>query len=435
MSQNTVKELFSFIEQSPTCFHAVDTMEKALKKEGYEQLYEGEKWQLMSGGKYYVIRGGASLIAFRMPSKEAVGFQIMSSHSDSPMFKIKQNPEIDVEGHYVKLNVEKYGGLINGAWFDRPLSIAGRLVVKTETGVKSVLLDAKRDLCMIPNLAIHLDHDRNKGYTYENQKDMLPIYAEKGKTGDFLKDMAGYAKVSDSDVLDYDLFVYNNMAGSIWGANEEFLSAPRLDDLECAFASLQAFLRAAEGESIPMHCVFDNEEVGSRSMRGAASTFMVNVIQRICQSLSSDATLCQRMLANSFMISADNAHALHPNYVQKYCPTNHVFMNEGIVIKYSANQKYTTDGISASVFKRLCEITDVPCQMFVNHADVAGGSTLGNISQSQVSLPTVDIGLAQLAMHSPYETAGIRDIDYLIRVAKHFYEHSIIAAEGEYLIK
>lgn len=432
----TAGQLFSFIQASPSPFHAVANMKRELDAHGYAQLLEGEEWRLEEEGKYYVIRNGSALIAFRIPKRDFSGFQIMASHSDSPSFKIKENPEMDVEGHYVKLNVEKYGGMLCAPWFDRPLSVAGRVIVKDGSRLVTRLVNIDRDLCMIPNLAIHMNREANEGYKYNVQKDMLPLYGCGGSGGMFMEDIARAAGVAQEDMIGSDLFLYNRMEGSIWGAQEEFISIGRLDDLQCAFASLQAFLEADGGESIPVHCVYDNEEVGSGTKQGAGSTFLLDTLLRINEGLGRSPGQYRQALASSFMLSADNAHGVHPNYPEKACPTNRPYLNEGIVIKYSANQKYTTDGMAAAVFTQICERAGVPVQKFLNRSDILGGSTLGNISGTQVALNSVDIGLAQLAMHSPYETGGIKDTDYLIAAAKEFFRASVVEiGSGEYRVK
>lgn len=432
----TAGQLFSFIQASPSPFHAVANMKRELDAHGYAQLLEGEEWRLEEEGKYYVIRNGSALIAFRIPKRDFSGFQIMASHSDSPSFKIKENPEMDVEGHYVKLNVEKYGGMLCAPWFDRPLSVAGRVIVRDGSRLVTRLVNIDRDLCMIPNLAIHMNREANEGYKYNVQKDMLPLYGGGGSGGMFMEDIARAAGVAQEDMIGSDLFLYNRMEGSIWGAQEEFISIGRLDDLQCAFASLQAFLEADGGESIPVHCVYDNEEVGSGTKQGAGSTFLLDTLLRINEGLGRSPGQYRQALASSFMLSVDNAHGVHPNYPEKACPTNRPYLNEGIVIKYSANQKYTTDGMAAAVFTQICERAGVPVQKFLNRSDILGGSTLGNISGTQVALNSVDIGLAQLAMHSPYETGGIKDTDYLIAAAKEFFRASVVEiGSGEYRVK
>lgn len=427
MKHAYTEELFRFIEASPTPFHAVDEMRRRLDTKGYTQVLEGEAWSLKKGGKYYVIRNGSSLIAFRIPGAGLKGFQIMASHSDAPCLKLKENPELETEQSYVKLNVEKYGGMLCASWFDRPLSVAGRLLVRKDDEICTRLVNIERDLLMLPSLAIHMNREANEGYKYNIQKDMLPLYglrsgkAEKG----FMEMIAKEAGVRPGDILGSDLFVYNRMPGSVWGADGEFVSIGKLDDLECVFASLEGFLDAAEGSSVPVHCVFDNEEVGSSTRQGAASTFLADTLMRINEALGGNGTDYCRALASSLMLSADNAHALHPNYPEKACPTNRPVLNGGIVVKFSGSQKYTSDAVSSAMFRRICEKAEVPTQVYTNRSDIAGGSTLGNISGTQVAVNSVDIGLPQLAMHSSYETAGAKDLEYLIRAARVFYGASV----------
>lgn len=426
MSKNASKELLKFIEKSPSCYHVIANMGAQLEKAGYIHLYEEEKWELKKGGKYYVTRGGSAVIAFALPVEEAKSFQIMASHSDSPAFKVKENPEIEVDGHFVKLNVEKYGGMLMAPWFDRPLSMAGRLLVRDgKRGIRSVLVDVGRDLVLIPSLAIHMDRKANEGHAYNPQTDLQPLFGGAGTSGSFMEILSGSAGVNAGDVLGMDVFLYNRMKGSIWGAEEEFISSARLDDLQCAWCSLQALLESKNDHHVMVHCVLDNEEVGSMTRQGAASTFLKDTLTRIGTGVGMNQEEYLRALAGSFMISADNAHSVHPNYTAKADVSNRPYLNGGIVLKYSANQKYTTDGATAAVFRAICEKAEVPCQTFTNRSDMEGGSTLGNISGSQVAIHTVDIGLPQLAMHSPYETAGVRDTDYLLKAARTFYSSDI----------
>lgn len=422
MYRETAEELLAFIQKSPTCFHAVAAMKEMLEAEGYGELREEDRWNLEKGGKYYVTRNDSALIAFAIPEEEAKGYRIMASHSDSPTFKIKENPEMEAEGRYVKLNVERYGGMICAPWFDRPLSVAGRVVVKEGEEIVSKLVDVDRDLLMIPNLAIHMNREVNDGYKFNAQKDMLPLYGMSSAKGTFLQTVAEAAGVKEEEILGHDLFLYNRQEGTVWGAEEAFVSSARLDDLQCAFSSLKGFLAGKKEKYIAVHCVLDNEEVGSGTKQGAASTFLRDVLVRINSGLGQDQEDYLRRLAGSFMVSADNAHAVHPNYGEKADPVNRPCMNEGIVIKHSANQKYCTDGVSAAVFKDLCKRAGVPFQTFTNRSDILGGSTLGNISTTQVAVNAVDIGLAQLAMHSPYETAGVKDTAYLIKAAEMLFE-------------
>lgn len=423
MDHTVSKDLAQFLEGSPSCFHAIENMKNILSEEHFEQLQENRKWHVQPGGRYFVTRNSSSLIAFTVPEHGFKGMRIIASHGDSPTFKIKENPELETDSHYIRLNVERYGGMLCAPWFDRPLSVAGRVIVKDpDSGTfVSRLVNIDRDLVLIPNLAIHMNREANNGYKYNAQKDMLPLYGDLTAKGTFMKTAAEAAGVSEEDILGHDLFLYNREKASIWGASEEFISCGRLDDLQCAFASLKGFLAGDRQEYMAIHCVLDNEEVGSGTKQGAASTFLYDTLTRIhdCLGFTREGYLIH--LADSLMISADNAHAVHPNHTEKADPSNRPYLNRGIVIKFNANQKYCTDGVSAAMFRDICKTADVPVQTFVNRSDMAGSSTLGNISNTQVALNTVDIGLPQLAMHSPYETAGVKDTEYLIRAAREFF--------------
>lgn len=421
MHCKTTESLLDFIKKSPTAFQATAEMEKKFTENGYQILSELEHWKLQPGGKYVVTRNHSALIAFSIPQKECRKFHIIASHSDSPAFKIKENPEIRVDDAYTKLNVEGYGGMLMAPWFDRPLSVAGRAVVRHGGELEEKLVNIERDLVMIPSLAIHMNREANKGVAYNPQKDLLPLLGCGDSKPKLLKIVAEELKVNPEDILAHDLFLYNRMEGRIWGADGEFVSAPRLDDLQCAFASMEGMLAGKKEESIAVHCVLDNEEVGSGTKQGAASTFLKDTLRRISDGLGRTYEEYLMTLASSFMISADNAHALHPNYIEKADPVNRPLPNGGIVIKYNANQKYCTDAVSAAKFKDLCDRAGVKYQTFVNRSDVPGGSTLGNISNTQVPMNTVDIGLPQLAMHSPYETAGVEDTGSFIRAAEKFF--------------
>ena len=432
-TRDITDKLLTFLENSPTSFHAVENMAARLRGEGFEELKEADCWSIEAGGRYFVTRNMSSLIAFQVPSRDYTGFQIISSHSDSPTFKIKEHPEMKVEGHYVKLNVEKYGGMLCAPWFDRPLSIAGRLVVRTADGLQTKLVNVDRDLVMIPNLAIHMNRQVNDGYAYNAQSDMLPLYGGEAAAGTLMKTIAQSAGVAEEDILGHDLYLYNRMKGSVWGAGEEFFSCGRIDDLQCAFGSLEGFLAGGNAHSVSVHAVLDNEEVGSTTKQGAASTFLLDTLKRLNTALDRTEEQYLTALASSFMVSADNAHGVHPNYTDKADPTNRPYLNGGIVIKFNANQKYTTDAVSAAVFRSVCEKAGVPVQTFTNRSDMAGGSTLGNISNTHVALNTVDIGLPELAMHSPYETGGVLDTEYLIRAAKEFFSTGLKAdGDGSY---
>ncbi len=433
MEKSAAEKLIAFIEKSPTSFHAVDTVCRELDEAGFTQLRECAPWNLAPGGRYYVTRNRSSLIAFTLPSGKVNAFQLISSHSDSPTFKIKENAELSVRDRYVQLDTERYGGMIMSTWFDRPLSVAGRVVARTDTGVRTVLVNLDRDSVMIPSVAIHMNRQVNDGYKYNPATDMFPLWGSMAAKDTFMARIAENAGVAEKDILGADLYLYNRMPGVIWGDREEFVSIGRLDDLECVFSSVEAFKNAKQGEHANVLCVFDNEEAGSSTKQGANSTFLSDVLRRALTSLGQSEEEYQAALASSFMLSADNAHATHPNHPEYSDPINQAFMNEGIVIKFNANQKYTTDGVSEAVFHRICDKAGVPVQHFANRSDMAGGSTLGNISTAHVSINTLDIGLAQLAMHSSYETAGVKDVEYMVRGMQAFYETDIrCVADGDY---
>ncbi|MCR5812132.1 MAG: M18 family aminopeptidase [Lachnospiraceae bacterium] len=438
MNYNHVnKELFSFLDRSPNAFFAVKNMCDVLGEAGMIRLYEGASWDLEAGKGYIVTRNDSAIIAFRIPKADYTGFQIMASHCDSPVFKIKTNAEITIDKQYVKLNVEKYGGMLCAPWLDRPLSAAGRVIVRTEDGIETRLVNIDRDLMIIPNLAIHMNRQVNDGYKLNAQVDMLPLFCEKGEESDaFMGLIASEAGVNAKDILDTDLFLYNRMPAVSLGLNNEFIASGRLDDLQCAFASLKGFLESTPKDSVAVHCVFDNEEVGSGTKQGAASTFLKDTLHRIGRAMGRTEEEYLMSIASSFLVSADNAHAVHPNHADKTDPTNRAYLNKGIVIKYSANQKYTTDAVSGAIMRVICEKAGVPYQTFVNRSDMLGGSTLGNISQSQVALNTVDIGLPQLAMHSPYETAGAKDTAFLVEAAKVLFSSSVEeTGDGNYKLR
>lgn len=437
MYEQITSELLHFLQKSPTCYHVVANLRAELNKAGYTELCEGGAWTLKEGGKYFVARNESSLIAFRIPGKNFTGFQIAAAHSDSPSFKIKENPEMEAEGAYVKLNVEKYGGMLCAPWLDRPLSVAGRLIVREGDRFVTKLVNVDRDFVMIPNLAIHMNRGVNDGYKFNPQVDMLPLLGDFESKGMFMDLIAQSAGVKKADIAGNDLFLYSRTPGTIWGAHGEFLSAGHLDDLECGYANFRGFLDAAENkDSVPVYTIFDNEEVGSGTKQGADSTFLADTLERIGVSCGRTAEQNRTAVASSFMISADNAHAVHPNHGDVADPVNRPLMNKGIVIKYNANQKYTTDSVSTAVFRRVCEKAGVPVQEFTNRSDMAGGSTLGNISNAHVSLNTVDVGLAQLAMHSPYETAGTKDPAYLARAMQVFFSLALKdEGQGSYSLR
>ena len=415
------RDLIHFIAKSPSTFHAVRGIKAALLYAGFTEIREEDTWQIEKGGKYVVTRNGSALMAFTVPEEGAEAFHITASHCDSPTFKIKEDPEI-ADGPYVKLNVEGYGGMIMSTWLDRPLSVAGRLLVTENGHLAEKLVAIDGTMLVIPSVAIHMDRSVNQHKEWKVQKDMLPLYGMTGAKTPFMDVIAASAKVKAEDILAHDLILYSRVPGTIWGEEREFISSPKLDDLQCAFACFRGFTQGQKEKYISVYALFDNEEVGSATSQGAGSTFLANTLERLARSLGYSYDETMAMIARSFMISADNAHSVHPNHPEYADPVNRPVINGGIVIKYSAAQKYATNAFSAAYFKKLCKDHDIPTQTFTNHSDNPGGSTLGNISNTVIAMPTVDIGLPQLAMHSSYETAGVKDTAYLVDAVTKFYE-------------
>ncbi|MDE7312231.1 MAG: M18 family aminopeptidase [Eubacterium sp.] len=423
MYKKISQEMTEFLKECPTAFHAVAKIGRELEGNGFERLRETGEWNIKPGGKYYVTRNDSSVIAFCIGTELSdYSFHIAASHSDFPTFKVKEHAELEGKKKYMQLNTEGYGGMLCATWFDRPLSVAGRVVVKEQDHFITKLVNIDRGLVMIPSVAIHMNRAVNDGYAYNKQVDMLPLFGGEGsKKGDFMKLIAQAAGVSAEAVYGSDLYLYNRQEPSVWGAQEEFISAQHLDDMQCAYASLKGFLEGKQAKNVNVYACFDNEEVGSGTKQGAGSTFLYDVLRRIHMGLGKPEKDYYRAVAGSFMLSADNAHAVHPNHPEKTDVENCVYMNEGIVVKSHAGQKYTSDAVSIALFREICEKAKVPVQFFANRSDEAGGSTLGNISAGKVSVNAVDIGLPQLAMHSAYETAGIKDTCYMIKAMKQFF--------------
>ncbi|MCQ2454441.1 MAG: M18 family aminopeptidase [Clostridia bacterium] len=427
------REFIDFVRCAPTPFQAVEALAKCFSANGFEELNEKKPFQVKAGGKYFVTRNRSALIAFTVPEGNCGSFQITAAHSDSPTFKLKPVFEQTVGDKYVRFNIEGYGGMIMSTWFDRPLSVAGRVMVRTENGVKTELVDIDRDAVLIPNMPIHFNREVNSGYSYNPQVDLLPLYGDGSAKGGLMRELAEKCGCKEEDILSTDLFLYSRTPGSVWGAKDEFFSCGRIDDLECAWTAAEALMNAKTEGHINVCAVFDNEEVGSTSKQGADSTFLYDVLYRAACALGYDDEHIRAMMASGFMLSADNAHAVHPNHGEKFDADNRVYMNGGVVIKANANQKYTTDGVSAAVFSEICRRAGVPVQYFANRSDARGGSTLGNISNAHLSMNTADIGLAQLAMHSCYETAGTKDVEYMINAVRAFYETDIaMQKDGTY---
>ena len=415
--EQRISALKEFLDGSVSVYHAADRLCRLLQENGYQRLQERDSWALVPGGKYYLCRGGSAVVAFRIPLGSPRGFLMSASHSDRPTFKLKENGEL--AGAYTRLAMERYGGMLMHTWLDRPLSLAGRVLVETQDGVQSRLVNLDRDLLLIPNVAIHMNRQANDGYKWSPVSDTVPLLGGKDAAG---KLSALLEQAAEGKILGHDLYLYVRQSATVWGLEEEFISAPALDDLQCAWGCTQGFLRAADSDSIPVLCVFDSEEVGSNSVQGAASTLLSDVLSRVCQSLGLS---LPRLLAQSFMISADNAHALHPNHPELADSANAPVVNGGIVLKFNAAQRYTTDGISAAVLRAVCRKAQVPVQTYCNRADIPGGSTLGHISLGHISVPTADIGLPQLAMHSCYETAGVRDSLWLEDALTAYYSATL----------
>lgn len=430
MEKQAAQELIDFIHESPTNFHAILNLKKQLIDKGFVQLFSGESWHIERGGKYFVTKNHSSLFAFIPGTGDIAenGFKLICAHSDSPTFRIKPHAEMPVEGKYLKLNTEVYGGPIMYTWFDRPLSMAGRVMLKSDNPLKPAtrFVNFKRPLLIIPHLAIHFNRAVNEqGNPLSKQRDMLPVLGminEHFEKDNFLlKRIAEEMQVLPEDILDFDLTLYDFEKGCLTGINEEFISCGKLDDLAMAHAGMKALLDSKESVKTRILAIFDNEEVGSGTKQGAGSPILRTIIERIVLGLNGSPEDLYRALHHSFMISADMAHALHPNYPEKHDPTNHPVLNGGPVIKINANQKYVTDGDAAAVFATICRIAGVPCQTFVNHSDMAGGSTLGNILLSQMEIRGVDIGNPMWAMHSVRETGGTLDHHYVIKAFTTFY--------------
>ncbi len=422
-----IESLKDFLDAAHSVYHAQDYLVRVLKDAGYTQLREEADWKPVCGGKYFVTRGGTAVVAFRIPHQAPAGFMMSASHADRPCFKVKENFELG--GNYTRMAVEKYGGQLLFTWLDRPLSLAGRVTVETGEGVQCKLLDIDRDLLLIPNVAIHMNRQVNDGYKWNPAVDTLPLAGSKeaaGKLAALLEQKAG------GKILGHDLYLYVREKAKVWGVEEEYISSAALDDLECAWGCTQGFLNAGDSASVPVLCVFDAEEVGSGSVQGAASTLLPDVLRRVCAKMGWDMDC---MLAQSFMVSADNAHAVHPNHPELADPTNAPVMGEGIVLKHNANLSYCTDGVAAAIFRKICAKANARVQTYYNRADIPGGSTLGRISLGKVSILTADIGLPQLAMHSCYETAAVADAIALEEAMAAFYSSTLIAQDDGYLVR
>ncbi len=431
MDRKLTDEMLAFIRKNPTAFHTAASMKAELDAQGCTELLESVSWTLEPGRAYCVCRNGSSIIAFRLGTElEQYSFQIAAAHTDSPLFKLKENAELETTAKYTRLNTESYGGMICSTWLDRPLSVAGRVLLSQEDGtVKTALVNLDRDLLLIPSVAIHMNRAVNDGYAFNKQVDLLPLFAGK-EHGTIRKLIAEELGVSEDCILGSDLYVYNRDRPTVWGCNNEFVSSGRLDDQQCAFSILKGFLSGGHPQTVSVLACFDNEEVGSGTKQGAASTFLEDVLRRINLALGKSEEAYLQALASSFMLSADNAHAVHPNHPEHTDPNNCTYINEGVAVKSHAGQKYTSDGLSIAVLRTLAARANVPLQYFSNRSDKKGGSTLGNIAMTHVSIKCVDIGLPQLAMHSCYETAGVWDTWYMVKLMEEFYQSKFQETEN-----
>ncbi|AOR24603.1 M18 family aminopeptidase [Clostridium taeniosporum] len=425
---NKAKQLLNFINNSKSAFHGAHEVKSILDKEGFIEIKECDKWNLKHGGKYYVMKNESAIIGFEIGNGDIAeeGFRLIGAHTDSPGFRIKPHAEITVENHYVKLNTEVYGGPILSTWFDRPLSVAGRVTLKGNNPLKPEvkLVDLNKPVLIIPSLAIHMNRSINEGYKYNRQKDTLPlltIATEKlEKDGYLIKLISESLNVDEKEIVDFDLFLYEYEKGCLFGMNEEFISSGRLDDLWMVYAGLVALLQSKNNKATKVLVALDNEEIGSLTSQGANSSLLENILERITLALGKDREDFKRSLSNSVMISADLAHALHPNYAEKHDPTNRPLIGEGPVIKIAASGSYSTDSYEATIFKQVCEKANVPCQEFVNRSDVKGGTTIGPITASKLNIPVIDMGAPLLSMHSIRELASVKDNEYTIKAFTEF---------------
>jgi len=429
MKKQFAENLIDYIYDSPTAFNAVETSKDLLLKNGFNELKMNDKWKLKVGGKYFITKNSSSLTAFVINSDNMKeGFRIIGSHSDSPTFRIKPNAEMTVENSYLKLNTEGYGGAILSTWFDRPLAVAGRVVLKSENVLcpRQEIININRPVCIIPNIAIHMNRSINDGYKFNKQKDTLPLVGLINDTlekDDFLlNEISRELNVDKKEILDFDLYLYEYEKGNIIGPSEEFISSSRLDNLSMAHASLHGLIDSKGKNGINIASIFDNEEVGSSTKQGADSNMLPNLLERICISLGKDREEFFSAIYSSFMISADLAHALHPNLVEKHDPTNKPIMGGGPVIKISANQAYTSDAFSSGVYKNICEKCGVKYQQFVNRSDERGGSTIGPISSTHLDINSVDIGSPILSMHSVRELGSVEDHFNIYKTFVEFYQ-------------
>ena len=428
--ENINRDLIDFVNASVTPYHTVHQIKMRLIEDGYKELKEKERWALERGEGYFVIRNDSSVIAFRVPEDDFEGFQIVASHSDSPNFKLKPLFELS-DSPYLRLSVEKYGGPVLSSWLDRVLGVAGRVIVKEGKDLVSKLVNLERDIALIPSVAPHLMQETKLNLA----TDMVALMGEKDSTSRLLSLIAESVGVDRENILSHDLYLINRDKGKVWGVNSEFVSSPRLDDLQCVYSSLAGFLLSGEEVNMPVLAVFDSEEVGSSSLQGANSDFLTTTLERIAEALDVSGCEYKRIISSSFLVSADNAHAVHPNHPEVTDSLNKAYLNSGIVIKHNSQMRYITDARSEAIIKELCRISDVPYTDYANRSDIQGGSTLGHIAISKVSILGADIGLPQLSMHSAFETVGKRDTEYAVRFFEAYFSAYIKIKDNAFSVE
>lgn len=428
------EEILSFLNKCYSQYHSIFEIKNILDKEGFIELNENTPFNLIKGNNYYVIRNLTSIIAFKIGKEidASSHFQMVATHSDSPTYKIKDHIFNEI-ANVNKLTVEPYGGVIHSVWLDKPLSIAGRVVFKLDNKISSKLVAIDKDLCIIPNLAIHMNREINNGYTYNPQYDLCPLISE-ALNKNVLEEIIKSNIPLEGELINYDLFLYNREQAKLIGYNDDFIASPKLDDLASAYSALKGFINASNDKNITVYCCFDNEEVGSTSINGANSNFLDSILKRIYLSFNNSLDAYFASLARSSLISADNAHAIHPNHIEKTENDSPVVLNKGVVLKHNANMHYCSEGLSSSLIVSLGKENNLNIQEYFNRSDIRGGGTLGNISISHVSILSVDIGLPQLAMHSNYETMGSKDYLDMINLIKAYMEKDIVINGSEVLL-
>lgn len=422
----------SFLNSCTSPYHAVKAIESRLQ--GYTKLDLRNHWSLEKGGKYYLTVNDSTLLAFRMPATTPTGFMLAAAHTDSPTFKLKPNCALS-DGVYRKIDVEPYGGVNLPSWMDRPLSAAGRIMVQTDNGIQTKLVSLNEDILVIPSMPIHLYPEINSGYTLKQHIDMVPIFGTVKETGELMEVLAESANVRMNQIISHDLYLYVRQEAVLAGSSNKLLIAPRLDDLSSVYCLMDGFLNAGDSSAVPVLCAFDNEECGSSTRQGAASLLLRDVLQRIADSTDSSQDTLTRLLWNSFLVSSDNAHALHPNHPELFDKVNAPVLGGGVVIKTNANQRYATDACSYAIFDRICNTAGAAVQCYANRSDLRGGTTLGALTGVLVTVPVADVGLPQLAMHSCVETAHIDDVDALCKAMKVYYSSALVSEDGACTIK